>query len=86
MIISNSISNSISISTITNIITIIVINVSREGLYETAPHGAICAALLPYVFRKNVQVCVYYHTMIIYYRYTTIIYIYIYIYIASTLN
>lgn len=25
------------------------------GLYEDAPHGAICAALLPYVFEANVQ-------------------------------
>ena len=25
------------------------------GMFETAPHGAICAALLPHVMRKNVQ-------------------------------
>jgi alcohol dehydrogenase class IV len=25
------------------------------GLYETAPHGAICAVLLPYVFRANAE-------------------------------
>jgi len=25
-------------------------------MFETAPHGAICAALLPFVFRKNVEV------------------------------
>jgi alcohol dehydrogenase class IV len=25
------------------------------GMYETAPHGAICAALLPHVFRANAE-------------------------------
>ena len=25
------------------------------GMYETAPHGAICAVLLPHVFRKNAE-------------------------------
>jgi len=25
------------------------------GIYETAPHGAICAVLLPYVFRANAE-------------------------------
>ena len=25
------------------------------GMYEYAPHGAICAALMPHVFRKNVE-------------------------------
>jgi alcohol dehydrogenase class IV len=25
------------------------------GLYETAPHGAICAVLLPYVFKANAE-------------------------------
>jgi hypothetical protein len=24
-------------------------------MYETAPHGAICAVLLPHVFRKNAE-------------------------------
>ena len=25
------------------------------GLYETAPHGAICAALLPFVYKANTE-------------------------------
>lgn len=25
------------------------------GMFETAPHGAICAVLLPHVFRKNAE-------------------------------
>ena len=25
------------------------------GMFESAPHGAICAVLLPHVFRKNAQ-------------------------------
>ena len=28
---------------------------SNIGLYENSPHGAICAALLPSAFRKNVE-------------------------------
>ena len=25
------------------------------GIYKTAPHGAICAALLPHVFQRNAE-------------------------------
>ena len=25
------------------------------GMFESAPHGAICASLLPHVMRKNVE-------------------------------
>lgn len=25
------------------------------GMFEKAPHGAVCAALLPWVFRHNVK-------------------------------